>query len=137
MNTEHTGDHTTEQMDDDLAGANWDYGPRLERLDGRYLTPAIVDDASSIRGKIGVRAGFVADHLEVKYSSIVTDAIANRLRRLSLRLGSDDAFVDRQDTLKLDVLREHGAEIEEGPRGLWVVVRNLDDVKESLENGED
>jgi len=123
-------------MDADLPGGNWDHGPHLERINGRYLTPAIVEDASSIQGKIGMRAGFVADYLEVEYSSIVTDAIANRLRRLSVRLGMGDAYVDRKDVLNLDVLREHGAEIEEGPRGLWVVVRNLDEVQESLEGGD-
>jgi hypothetical protein len=121
-------------MDDaDLPGGNWDHGPHLERISGRYHTPVIVEDASSIRGKVGVRAAYVADYTEVHYSNPVTDGVASLLRRISLHLGMGDVHVQRKDQVDLDALRDYGAVIEEGPRGLWLIVRNLAEVKDALE----
>jgi hypothetical protein len=121
-------------MDDaDLPGGNWDHGPHLERINYRYHTPLIVEDASSLRGKVGVRAAYVADYLDVECSNPVTDSVASLLRRMSLHLGMGDAYVERKDRINIDALREHGAIIEEGPRGLWLVVQNLAEVQDALE----
>lgn len=119
--------------DTDLPGGNWDLGPRAERLNGRYRTPAIMHDASSLRGKLGLRAGFIADYLEVESDIFLAAALAKRLRRLSISWGGGDSWVLRRGELEEDMIREHGGRIEEGFRGLWVFVDDLENVKESLE----
>lgn len=116
----------------DLPGANWDRGPRLERTNGRWHQPLIMQDADSIRGKIGLRAGYLAGHLELSHNHVLADALATQLRKLSVRCGMGNAYVERRDVVNEDVLKAHGASIEEGFLGLWAFARNLEAVEESM-----
>jgi hypothetical protein len=108
-----------------LPGYTDERGPRGERIGGEYVTPAILDDAASLGGRVWLRVRLLADCL-LASDRRGSDWLAHRLLRVSLGRQPDDVWVVPLPAVDTARLRRDGGTVREGPGGAYVVVTHPD-----------